>query len=379
MAPRRVWRIAQSVATGHYRDIRALWAILLVPVGTMLLLGLVMRHTSHPLTIALAVTDDKWSTTTTASQIEEALHTDDILTFRTDSRYAAEQALRDGKADGFVVIDSALAADVLGGKTREVTVGVAGESLFLSQRTLAGVGHALVTASLRVFQDASGVERNADEKVEFNTTYLHGGKDYDAWDHLAPALLAFLPFVSMLTVTVVTFTAGRAQRTTERLMATALRRGELMLGKMLGYGTITPIQVGALLLIITLVLRVHFAGNLGAIFILTAVASLGALNLGMFLSSFARSEAQAMQTLPLVVVPQAVLSGVLFPLDTLPDALQAIARFLPLTYAVSALRDVMIRGDGLLDPGVAVNLAVLLAFAVFFLFLAARTLEQEAS
>jgi ABC-2 type transport system permease protein len=371
-------RIAQSVETRHHRDIRALWAILLVPVGTVLLLGYVMRHTSAPLTIALAVADDKWSTTTAASNVEEALHSEGVLTFRADDPEAAEQALRDGKADGFVLIDSALVADVLSGEEQEVTVGVAGESLSLSRRTLAAVGRALVTASLRVFQDATGAERDvAGEEIEFDTTYIYGGGNYDAWDHLAPALLAFLPFLSMLTVTLVGSTDRRAQRTIERLMATALRRGELMLGNMLGSSVITPVQVGALLLVITLVLRVDIAGNLGAVFILTALSSLGALNLGIFLSSFARSEAQAMQTLPLVVVPQIILSGVLFPLDTLPDALQTVALFLPVTYAVSALRDVMIRGDGLLNPGVAVNLAILVAFAVFFAVLGARTLRRE--
>jgi ABC-2 type transport system permease protein len=277
-----------------------------------------------------------------------------------------------------VIVDKALVAAVLAGDENQVTVGVAGDSLSLTRRTLAAMGGALVTASLRVFQDASGVERDpADKRVEFNATYINGGRDYDAWDHLAPALLAFLPFVSMLSVAVVSFTAHRAWRTLERLMATALRRGELMLGNMLGYGVITPIQVGALLLIITLVLKVHFAGNLGAIFILTAASSLGALNLGMFLSSFARSEAQAMQALPLVLVPQAILCGVIFPLDTLPGVLQDIALFLPVTYAVSALRDVMIKGDGLLDPGVARDLVVMVGFAAFFAVLGARTLRRE--
>jgi ABC-2 type transport system permease protein len=375
-----VLRIAQRTYTGLRRDVRALWAILLVPVGTVLLLGYVVKHSAADITIALVVADDKWSTTTAASKVEEALHSQDVLTFRADDQKAAEQAVRDGDAQGFVIVDKALAGDVLSGREDQVTVGVAGDSLSLSRRTLEAMGGALVTASLRVFQEASGVERNpAEDKVEFNATYVYGGGDYDAWDHLAPALLAFLPFVSMFSVTVVAFTAHRAMRSLERLMATALRRGELMVGNMLGYGVVAPIEVGALLVIITLILRVHTAGNLGAVFILTAVSALGALNLGMVLSSFARSESQAMQALPLVLVPQAILCGVIFPLDTLPGALQDVARFLPVTYAVSALRDVMIKGDGLLDPGVAGDLAVLVAFAAFFAVLGARTLRREAA
>jgi ABC-2 type transport system permease protein len=375
---RRVLRIAQSVVTRLLRDVRALWAILLIPVATFLLVGYAVRYSGADLTVALVIGDDKWSTTTAASNLEEALHSQDILTFRADDREAAEQAVRDGRAHGFVVVDKALAGAVLSGDGGQVTVGVAGDSLPLSRRTLEAIGGALVTASLRVFQEATGVERGAaEEGVEFDATYIYGSGDYDAWDHLAPALLAFLPFLSMLTVTLVASTARRAQRSIERLMATAVRRGELTLGNVLGYGVIIPIQVGALLLVATLILRAHFAGNLGAVFILTTASSLGALNLGLLLSSFARSEAQAMQMLPLIVMPQGVLCGVIFPLETLPGVLRDVALFLPVTYAVSALRDVMIKGDGLLDPGVARDLVVLVGFAAFFAVLGAHTLRRE--
>lgn len=378
MALRRVLWIAQSVDTRLVRDVRALWAILLVPVGTLILLGCVIKNSSADLTIALVLADDKWSTTTAASNVEDALRSEDVSTFRADGREAAEQAVRDGRAHGFVVVDKALAGAVLSGDEGQVTVGVAGDSLSLSRRTLEAINGALVTASLRVFQEATGVESDTDGKgVKFDATYIYGGQDYGAWDHLAPALLAFLPFVSMLTVALVQFTARRAQRSMERLMATALRRGELVLGHALGNGVIAPIEVGALLLVVTLILKTHFAGNLSAVFILTTAGSLAALNLGLLLSFFARSEAEAMQMLPLVVVPQAVLSGVIFPLETLPGALRGVALFLPLTYAVSALRDVMIKGDGLLDPGVARDLVVLVGFAAFFAVLGAHTLRRE--
>ena len=73
----------------------------------------------------------------------------------------------------------------------------------------------------------------------------------------------------------------------------------------------------------------------------------GRSSLGILLSTFARTELQVVQFIPLVIVPQALLSGVLFPVSSMPDILQAIARVLPLTYATDGLRQVVIRGADL--------------------------------
>jgi ABC-2 type transport system permease protein len=150
-----------------------------------------------------------------------------------------------------------------------------------------------------------------------------------------------------------------------------------MLGYVLGYGVVALMQVLAVLFVAVVILRIHHTGDLGVVFLLTLVTSVGALSLGILLSAFARTEAEAMQMLPLVLVPQFVLGGVLFPLEDLPQALALVARFLPLTYSVSALDDVMIKGQGLLDAGVAGDLMILLAFAALFVLLGVRTLRRE--
>jgi ABC-2 type transport system permease protein len=361
-----------------YRDPRALWALLLVPVGTLLLVGYVMRTAERGQTVALVVAGDAWPTVHAVSFIEESLEADDVATFRASSADAAEKAIRDGRAEAFVVIDDAFARGVLGGEQQTVVVGVAGDDLGRQGDLMRALGHALTTAPLKVFRSATGADPlPAEGPVEFDTTYIYGGEDYDDLDHVFPALLAFVAFFSILTVTLVGLTRERILHTIERLMATALRRSEFMLGYMLGYGAAAMAQVAAILLVAVFVLRVHHTGNLGVIFLLTLATSLGALNLGLLLSAFARTEQQAMQMLPLALVPQFVLSGLLFPLDSLPRALEVIARFMPMTYSVSALRDVMIRDHGLFDAGVATDLAVLLAFAAFFVVLGVRTLRRE--
>jgi ABC-2 type transport system permease protein len=102
-----------------------------------------------------------------------------------------------------------------------------------------------------------------------------------------------------------------------------------------------------------------------------------AVNLGVWLSGFARNEFQAVQFMPLVIFPQVLLAGVFWPVSELPVALRLIAQALPLTYANEALREVMIRGAGLGDRVVTTDLLVLVLFASLFLALGAAALRRQ--
>jgi ABC-2 type transport system permease protein len=126
-----------------------------------------------------------------------------------------------------------------------------------------------------------------------------------------------------------------------------------------------------------LVLNLYNAGSVLLLFGIEVLLALGAVNLGIFLSTFARNEFQAVQFIPLVVVPQVLLSGLLVPVSSEPDWLQWISNVLPLTYAVDALRNVMLRGRGLESGAIQLDVGVLLAFCVLAVVAAAATLRRE--
>jgi ABC-2 type transport system permease protein len=116
-------------------------------------------------------------------------------------------------------------------------------------------------------------------------------------------------------------------------------------------------------------------GNLPDVFLVQALLAIGAINLGIFLSTFARTEFQVIQFIPIVITPQALLGDFIFPLDTMPEILQWFGRLMPITYANQALRAVMIRGDGL--QAIVPHLTVLAAFAIAMILLSATTLRRE--
>jgi len=92
---------------------------------------------------------------------------------------------------------------------------------------------------------------------------------------------------------------------------------------------------------------------------------------------FARTEFQAVQFIPLVIVPQMLLAGIIFPVSTEPTWLQAVSDVLPLTYAVNGLRDVMVKGADLGWASVQLDAAVVLAFAVLLVVAAVTTLRRR--
>ena len=124
-------------------------------------------------------------------------------------------------------------------------------------------------------------------------------------------------------------------------------------------------------------LDVPSAGSPLLAYVIALVLGLGAVSLGIFLSTFARTELQVIQFIPVVIVPQGLLGGIFWPVETLPDVLQPLARIMPVTYAIEGLREVMIAGGDLATPTVQVDLVVLAALAALFVVLAARTIRRE--
>ncbi|HLL80932.1 MAG TPA: ABC transporter permease, partial [Ktedonobacteraceae bacterium] len=121
--------------------------------------------------------------------------------------------------------------------------------------------------------------------------------------------------------------------------------------------------------------HVHYSGNLALVFLVTALLTIGSVNLGIFLSTFAQSEFQVVQFIPLVLGVQIFLSGVFWPVAQLPAALRPFSYIMPLTYANDALRGVMLKGQDF--AGIAAQLSALLIFALAMVLLSSLTMRRR--
>jgi ABC-2 type transport system permease protein len=163
-------------------------------------------------------------------------------------------------------------------------------------------------------------------------------------------------------ITAVSFLRERAQGTMERLLASPLSQFEIILGYLSGLLLFALAQTGVILFFVFYLLKIHYLGSIASVLVVEFIVVLGASNMGIFLSSFAKNEFQVAQFIPLVVLPQVLLSGMLWSLETMPKTLQYLAYALPLTYANLALRNLMIKGFSLAQ--VLPELGALLAFAL---------------
>lgn len=195
-------------------------------------------------------------------------------------------------------------------------------------------------------------------------SYLHGSVDMVAFDHYGPVLVGYFTFFFVFLIAGVSFLRERTGGTLERLLATPIRRWEIVSGYVLGFGIFTMIQATIIAWFAIHVLGLMMNGAFIYVLLITLLLAMTALSLGTFLSAFANNELQMIQFIPLVIVPQIFFSG-LFNIETMVDWLRWLGTIMPLTYGGEALRDIMIRGKGWSD--IASHVYVLLAFTIGFL------------
>ncbi len=184
--------------------------------------------------------------------------------------------------------------------------------------------------------------------VKPDITYLYGYENMAAFDNFGPILIGFFVFFFVFLIAGVAFLKERTTGTLERILATPLRRWEIVIGYLLGFGVFTIIQSALIAWFSINILNIMMVGSFYLVLFITILTALVALTIGTFISAFANNELQVIQFIPIIVVPQIFFSG-LFDLSTMPTWLQSFGHFMPLWYSADALRNIMIRGKGWSD------------------------------
>ena len=166
----------------------------------------------------------------------------------------------------------------------------------------------------------------------------------------------------------------RALGTLDRLLTTPVSRADIMFGYSISFFFFAFIQSNIILFFTIFILDISYQGEIWHMFIVVILMAIVAVNLGVFISTFAKNEFQVIQFIPLLLAPQIFLSGVIQPVQNLPNLLQNISKVLPLTYGVEGLRLIMIDGSNL--SGVSSQIFALVIFASIFVILATLTIKR---
>jgi ABC-2 type transport system permease protein len=197
---------------------------------------------------------------------------------------------------------------------------------------------------------------------------------------LGPPLLALIPFVVMFLVTSVTTLRERSSGTLERLLAMPTGRGDFLAGYALAFGIVAAVQSALAVLLSFVVLDLEISGPVWMLVVVAVADAVLGTALGLFVSAFARTEFQAVQFMPALVIPQILLCGLFLPRELMPRTLEMISDVLPLSYAVDAMTAVATTstdGFGGVVSDVWSDLAVVVGFALAGLALGAATLRRR--
>lgn len=195
------------------------------------------------------------------------------------------------------------------------------------------------------------------------------------FDRIGLAMIAILPFVVMFLVTSIAMLRERTSGTLERLLTTPLSRLDLLLGYGLAFGVMAALQAGITVTVATTLYGLDIAGSVWLVVLIAVVDAVLGVALGLLASAFARSEFQAVQFMPLIVLPQFFLCGLLIARDQMAGWLHAISDVLPLTWAVDGLQQV--GGSAAVTATVWRDIGIVAGVALLALALGAATLRRR--
>ena len=195
------------------------------------------------------------------------------------------------------------------------------------------------------------------------------------FDSVGPIMLAVLPMILMFIVTSVAMLRERTSGTLERILTTPLSRWNLVASYGAVFGALALIQATILGWLILGPFGVELEGPWVMLFVIAVLDALIGVAFGLLASAFATTEFQAVQFMPAFVGPQIFLCGLLVPIEHMPDALEAVAKFLPMTWAVDVVRDILTNAE--LSGGMWWRIGGLAVAVVLALFLAARSMPRQ--
>jgi ABC-2 type transport system permease protein len=194
------------------------------------------------------------------------------------------------------------------------------------------------------------------------------------FDRFGPGLLAIFPFIVMFLVTSVTTLRERSSGTLERLLAMPMGKFDFLGGYALAFGLVAAVQAALAVTLSAGPLGLQVAGHVWLLGLVAVADAVLGTALGLFVSAFAQTEFQAVQFMPLFVIPQILLCGLFVPRPVLPDVLHAISDLLPLSYATDAMQGLV----GSTSTGdVWRDLAIVTGFALAALAGGAATLRRR--
>jgi ABC-2 type transport system permease protein len=299
--------------------------------------------------------------------------------FRVVGRAANRRDVRDaierGDASAAIIVPPEFATDLKRGQTARAQVIVdaadpLSSAAAISAAALTGArsGSELTT---RPVQGASPSALTPPVEIRVRPWYNPEGRSSH---YIVPGIIGILLTMTMVSITGAAIVRERERGTLEQLVVTPIGKTSLMLGKTIPFAVVGYLQVTVILLLGKLLFDVPVRGSLPLLYLLIAPFIIASLGMGLFISSVTKTQIQAMQLSFFFIMPNILLSGFMFPRAAMPEPAQWVGAALPLTYFLTVMRGVLLKGVELSD--VWRQALVLTGFAVVLVGMSVRKFSK---
>jgi len=374
---RRLFSVIQKELVQTLRDRRTLGIQLIGPIVLLFLFGYAVEiQVDHQPTVVVDMSRDRQSLAYVNAMVNTGFF--DVVGY-LESEEEAVQAIDTGQARAAIVIPPDFAARIERRDMAQVLVLIDGSDVLGSQSALNAT---MTTAqSFAVDLVMEQIERSRFGSrtatlqpldVRFRVLY---NPDMASIIFMVPGLVGLLLQQQTLLLTAFAIVREKEMGTVEQILVTPIRPWELMLGKMIPNIAIAFVNMSTILALGILWFDVPFNGDLWLFFALAFLFLFTSLGLGILISTVATSQKQAQELARLLIMPAMMLSGFIFPRESMPPVLQWIGSLIPVTYFLKISRGIITKGvglDSLHEPVIA-----LVVFGVAVFAISARTFRTR--
>ncbi len=357
------------------RDRRTLILVLIIPIMQLFLLG--YAATNDVRNVPLAVFDQDRGVE--ARHLLDAYRAADyfLTSYEAGSQAELQSLLDSGQARAGLIIPPSYTDDIRGGKSARVVFVLDGSdptvaSTALSAAQLIGQAHSTQILEARLIH--TGQAAAIQPPVEVSTTVWYN-PDLVSTYFMIPGVIGMILFALTSILTASAIVRERERGTIEQLIVTPIRPWELVVGKLLPYVILAFLNAVEVLALGHYWFHVPIRGSLWLIAGASFLFLLSSLGIGLFASTIANTQQEAMLTVWMLMLPSIFLAGFFFPLEAMPRVLQWISYIFPLRYYLVIIRSLMLKGVG--ASAFQLDLIALAVFGIVIMTLAALRFRKR--
>jgi len=339
----RTWSLIRKEFIHIMRDPRTLAVMIITPLMQLILLG--YAATTDIDHLRTAVYDgDKTAQSRDLIEAYQASNYFDIIAF-VENEDDIAYLLDHGDVYGALMIPAGYGEDIKAGKWVDVGFVIDGSDPTVAGAVLSSAQAIGQAYSVNIVQEKMSTFMSQMPGVEVRPRIWYN-PDMKSTYFTIPGLMVMVLFLFTTLFTSSSIVRERELGTIEQLIVTPIRSIELVVAKVAPYVLISFFIILEVLVIGVLLFGVPVNGSLGLLLGLSALFLVTALGIGIFISSIAKSQQEALLMTFATVLPTIFLSGFFFPFDAMPGWLQVISHIIPARYALKIVRGIMLKGIG---------------------------------